>query len=101
MAYANAILTILAEPTRQILLDELANGPRTVRALTDVAGVSQPAVSQHLKKLREAGLVLAEPKGASNVYRFSASGLVPVRETLERYWQAALGRYAQLADKEE
>lgn len=91
----------LADPTRRAILDRLADGPAHVRVLTEAAGVSQPAVSQHLKKLKAAGLVTATPKGASTVYALDPTGLGPVRAALDRYWNAALDRFRRLAEEEE
>lgn len=93
-------LDLLADPTRRVILDALADGPKSVRALTEISGVSQPAVSQHLKKLRAARLVTCRPEGASNIYRFDPAGLAPVRERLDRYWSAALDGFERLANEE-
>lgn len=94
-------LTLLSDPTRRGILDALAERPCNVRQLTDIIGVSQPAVSQHLSKLKAAQLVSVEAKGASNVYSFDPAGLAPIREMLDRYWGAALTNYARLANTQE
>lgn len=100
MANDSLALELLADPTRRVLLDALAEGPKSVRALTEASGVSQPAVSQHLKKLRAARLVTSTPEGASNIYRFDPAGLASVREMLDRYWNAALAGFEELANEE-
>jgi DNA-binding transcriptional ArsR family regulator len=68
----------------------------TVREITDGMTISQPAVSQHLDQLRRSGLVLVEPRGASNVYSLDPHGLGVVRAWLDRYWTEALDNYAKL-----
>lgn len=88
----------IASDTRRRLLDALVDGEMTVGDLVEVAGVSQPAVSQHLKVLREAGLVGERREGKYRFYRLEAEPLEAVMawvHTYERFWTdrlAALGR---------
>ena len=100
MTDGSLALDLLADPTRRVILNALTEGPKSVRALTEASGVSQPAVSQHLKKLRAARLVTSRPAGASNIYSFDPAGLAPVRELLDRYWTAALSGFERLAQEE-
>jgi DNA-binding transcriptional ArsR family regulator len=90
--------TAIASPTRRKILDALKEDERTVSELVDVAGVSQPAVSQHLKVLREVGLVDERQAGRFRYYRLKAEPLVEVMawvKAYEQFWKqrlAALGR---------
>lgn len=76
----------LAHPMRQRLLDLLARSPASVRELTDAVGASQPAVSQHLRVLREAGLVCSTPSGARNIYRVDAAQLDRMQRFVRDRW---------------
>jgi DNA-binding transcriptional ArsR family regulator len=87
------ILSALSDPTRRRILSLLREEPRTVGALADRLPVSQPAVSQHLKVLREAGLVCAEKRGVRRIYRLEAQGFTPLRSYLESFWDDALYAY--------
>lgn len=83
----------LSEPNRRVLLDELCGGPRTVNMLVDAAGMSQPAVSKHLRALREAGLVRVRPEGQRRWYEVEPEPLAHVSAWLEPYrlmWAARL-----------
>jgi DNA-binding transcriptional ArsR family regulator len=85
----------LADPTRRHLLAELANGDRTVSELSAGLAISQPAVSQHLKVLREAGLVLYSSAGRSHLYRLCTGGIAEQCEwllELKARWHAGAGR---------
>jgi DNA-binding transcriptional ArsR family regulator len=91
----------LADPTRRHLLERLAAGDRAVGELTSDLDMSQAAVSQHLRVLREAGLVVARKDGRHRYYQLRPAGLTELRdwlEELERFWQerlAALGDYLE------
>ena len=78
------IMTALADNTRRSLFERIAESPRSVGELVAGASVSQPAVSQHLKVLREAGLVDVERRGAQRIYRLRRTGLESLREWVER-----------------
>lgn len=100
MAYQMA-LDALADPTRRAVFEDLRGGPRTVGQLAAQLPVSRPAVSQHLKVLKDAGLVRDEPRGAARLYRIHAEGLRELRDWLDRFKDDALARfkdYAQSAD---
>jgi DNA-binding transcriptional ArsR family regulator len=90
-------LTALADPTRRALYDLVRDRPSTVRELTDQLPISQPAVSQHLRLLREASLVQSEPRGASNVYRADPAGLADLRSWVESLWDDVLDAFTEAA----
>ncbi len=83
----------VAEPSRRRILDELRDGDRTVTQLVAVTGLSQPGVSKHLRVLREAGVVEAQPDGQLRRYRIRPDGLAEIEHWLEpfrRMWSARL-----------
>jgi len=82
MAYENAF-SALGDPTRKALFERLRQGPKTVGALAEGLPVSRPAISQHLKVLKEAGLVADQADGARRVYRIDGSGLAALRDYLQ------------------
>jgi DNA-binding transcriptional ArsR family regulator len=86
-------ITALGDPTRRQIFELIAERPRSVAELTRAMPVSQSAVSQHLKVLRETSLVRAEPKGASNVYHIDPAGLGQMRAWLDRFWSKTLTAY--------
>ena len=89
MTYALS-LAALSDPTRRQVFEHLRNGPRSVGDLAAEMPVSRPAVSQHLKVLKDAGLVLDEPQGARRVYRIDQNGLGELRSWLDQFWGDAL-----------
>lgn len=82
----------LAHPLRQSILGELQSGPSTVGDLTNALDTSQPVMSQHLKVLREAGLVVATPRGASRLYQIETAQLKALRNFLEDHWKQKLNQ---------
>ncbi len=95
MAYEE-IFAALADPTRQAVFERLRQGPRTVGALAEGLPVSRPAISQHLKVLREAGLVADQAEGARRLYRLDSRGLAGLRDFLQ-----AICEQAEAAHREE
>ena len=91
----------LADPTRREVFERLAAGPRSVGDLADGLPVSRPAVSQHLKVLKEAGLVSDEAQGARRVYQIDPQGLGQMRAWLDRFWDAALMAFKDEAERED
>ena len=84
-AAPDEVLKTLADPTRRAIFERLVrDGEQTVRALTDRAGVSQPAVSKHLGVLKQAGLVRDRPEGRSVHYRADPKGLAPLVDWMSR-----------------
>ena len=100
MAYANAFAA-LADPTRREVFERLARGPRSVGELAQGLPVSRPAVSQHLKVLKEAGLVTDRPEGARRVYQIDPQGLGQIRAWLDRFWEAALEAFKAEVERED
>src|SRR5215472_16579539 len=92
MASGNA-LAALADPTRRRVFERLRTGPRSVRAIADGMPVSRPAVSQHLKVLKEAGLVADRPEGNRRFYYIDPEGLGALRGWLDQFWDAALAAF--------
>jgi DNA-binding transcriptional ArsR family regulator len=90
----------LAEPTRRQVLEELRTGPRSVGDLTAAVPVSQSAVSQHLRVLREAGLVRERREGTRRLYRVDPDGLGELRAYLDKFWDDALEAFRRFADEE-
>jgi DNA-binding transcriptional ArsR family regulator len=98
MIYDYAGMVALADPTRRKVFELVAEEPRSVVDLTRILPVSQPAVSQHLKVLKEARLVRAEPKGASNIYHLDPHGLGEMRAWLDCMWGDALDAFTREID---
>ena len=92
MAYDRA-LAALADPTRRAVFERLRLGPRSVKAIAQGLPVSRPAVSQHLKVLKEAGLVGDRPEGNRRVYYIDPEGLGALRGWLDQFWDAALAAF--------
>jgi DNA-binding transcriptional ArsR family regulator len=92
MAYGSA-LAALADPTRRAVFERLRTGPRSVKAIAQGMPVSRPAVSQHLKVLKEAGLVTDRPEGNRRVYYVDPDGLGALRGWLDQFWDAALAAF--------
>jgi DNA-binding transcriptional ArsR family regulator len=88
----------LGDPTRRAILSLLGEGDRSVQELAERLPVSRPAVSRHLRLLKEAGLVLEEPRGARRIYRLQEQGLTAVQAYLERVWGEAAARFRLMAE---
>src|SRR5215470_5230039 len=93
MAYANT-LAALADPTRRAVFERLVDGPRSVSEVAATLPVSRPAVSQHLKHLKDAGLVSEERAGTRRIYRADPKALGELRAYVDRLWSDALDRFA-------
>ena len=76
----------LGDPNRRAIVEVLVGGGRSVREIADALPISRPAVSRHLRLLREAGLVTEEPRGTRRIYRLQAVGVRQVRAYLSRVW---------------
>ena len=98
---SNRIFSALADPTRRQLFEKIAEQPQSVGALARQLPVSRPAVSQHLKALKEAGLVTDEARGTSRIYRIDPNGLRPLRRWLDEQWSRSLDNFKALAEEEE
>src|ERR671918_256552 len=86
-------LTALGDPTRRTIFERLADRPRAVGELARDLPVSRPAVSQHLRVLKDAGLVIDRPAGARRIYQLDPDGLGALRAYLDQYWTRALAAY--------
>ena len=98
-AYEVAI-EALGDPTRRAVFERLREGPRPVGELAADLPVSRPAVSQHLRVLRDAGLVAAKRDGTRNLYRVDGQGLAELRDYLDGLWQDALHAFKAAAAEE-
>ncbi|SRR5208283_286196 len=92
MAYGTA-LSALADPTRRRVFERLRSGPKAVGAIARGMPVSRPAVSQHLKVLKKAGLVTDRQEGTRRVYYIDPQGLGALRAWLDRFWDQALAAF--------
>jgi DNA-binding transcriptional ArsR family regulator len=91
------MLDALGDPTRRAILEKLTAGPIAVRVLADQLPVSRPAVSQHLRVLKNADLVIESVAGTRRLYRINHSGLQAVRDYLDQFWETASDNFAMLA----
>src|ERR1041385_1713176 len=99
MANASAFAA-LADPTRREVFERLAGGPRSVGELAQGLPVSRPAVSQHLKVLKTAGLVTDRAEGTRRVYQIDPNGLGPIRAWLDQMWEANLAAFKEAVETE-
>jgi DNA-binding transcriptional ArsR family regulator len=101
MANAKQAFAALAEPMRTTIVEELAASPLSVGALAERLPVSRPAVSQHLKVLKESQLVRDRVDGTRRVYSIDPAGLGQIRQWLDRHWDRALAAYVEAVEEEE
>jgi Predicted transcriptional regulators len=90
----------LADPTRRLLFERLAKKALSVGELAAGVHVSRPAVSQHLKVLKDAGLVVDEADGTRRVYRVDPRGIEAMKRYLDRFWDRALAAFKAAVEKE-
>jgi DNA-binding transcriptional ArsR family regulator len=100
MTYEDA-LSALDDPTRRLLLERLTAGPRPAGELAAGLPISRPAVSQHLRVLREAQLVSEQREGTKRIYRLNPKGLTELRAYFDNFWQQALADFQEAADHED
>jgi DNA-binding transcriptional ArsR family regulator len=91
----------LGDGTRRSIVLLLAEGPSPVGKLAEALPISRPAVSQHLKVLKDAGLVEEEAAGTRRVYRLNEAGVLALRDQLDTFWNRALGAFRDVADRPE
>ena len=91
----------LGDRTRRSIVLLLAEGPSPVGKLADALPVSRPAVSQHLKVLKDAGLVDEEAEGTRRIYRLNETGVLALRDQLDTFWNRALGSFRDIAEQPE
>ena len=100
VAYATAGWTALGDPTRRAIFEQLLEGPLAVGELAEYLPVSRPAVSQHLKVLKTAGLVIDRQAGKHRIYRVEPDGLVALRADLDRFWNKTLAAYKAVVEED-
>jgi DNA-binding transcriptional ArsR family regulator len=93
VTHSSTKLAALGDATRRRILELLAEAPASVAEITDQVPVSRPAVSQHLKVLSEAGLVVHRVDGTRHLYQADPNGLAELRKYLDSLWETALGRF--------
>jgi DNA-binding transcriptional ArsR family regulator len=89
----------VADPTRRAVLDYLRGRPHTVNELADYFDVSRPAISKHLRVMREARVVRERRDGRTRVYEIDAAGLQAIREYFDRFWGDALDAFKQAVEQ--
>jgi DNA-binding transcriptional ArsR family regulator len=94
MTYADRAFSALYDPTRRAVLERLRSGPKPVGEIARGLPVSRPAVSQHLKVLKEAGLVDDRSEGTRRIYQIDPKGLGAMRAWLDQFWDSALTAFA-------
>jgi DNA-binding transcriptional ArsR family regulator len=99
--YWNSGWTALGDPTRRAIFERLAERPRAVGELARELPVSRPAVSQHLKVLKDAGLVIDRPAGARRIYQLDPQGVGDLRAYLDQFWTRALAAYKTAVEQQE
>jgi DNA-binding transcriptional ArsR family regulator len=98
MTNGTAMLAALGDPSRQAILDQLADGPRAVGELAAALPISRPAVSQHLKVLKAVGLVVDHSAGTRRLYQADPAGLAILRAHLDEFWERSLAAFQDFAD---
>jgi DNA-binding transcriptional ArsR family regulator len=88
----------LADPNRRAIVELLGGGERSVRDIVDALPISRPAVSRHLRLLKDAGLVMEQSRGTRRIYRLHDEGVAAVQEYLAQVWRDATARYRLLAE---
>ena len=100
-AYLQAGLDALGDQTRMAIFQKLAGGPIAVNELAQTLPVSRPAVSQHLRVLKEAGLVEETPDGARRIYRIDPRGIGAMRDWLDQHWDKSLAAFKDFIETPE
>ena len=100
MTNITAMLTALGDPVRQTILDRLSDGPMPVGRLADVLPISRPAVSQHLRVLKEVGLVVDRQVGTRRLYQVDPAAVAALRAHLDAMWARSLAAFQQRIDNE-
>jgi DNA-binding transcriptional ArsR family regulator len=99
MTYAKSGWAVLADPTRRTIFERLAERPSAVGELASDLPVSRPAVSQHLKALKDAGLVVDIRSGKHRIYQVDPDGLAALRAELDRFWNRTLAAYKSVVEQ--
>ena len=99
VANASRVFTALTDPTRRAVFERLRDGPCPVGEIARGLPVTRPAVSQHLKVLKEAGLVDDRSEGTRRIYQIDPKGLGAIRAWLDQFWDSALIAFAEEAER--
>ena len=99
-ATAIQALSALGDPSRRAIFERLADAPASVGEIARVLPVTRSAVSQHLRVLKEAGLVSETPDGTRRIYRLDPAGIAAIRDWLDARWAMALDAFGDFADRE-
>jgi DNA-binding transcriptional ArsR family regulator len=99
MAYQASALAALGDPTRREIFERLADRPSAVGELARGLPVSRPAVSQHLKVLKDAGLVVGRAAGNRRIYQVDPDGVAALREYLDHFWSRSLAAFKQTVEE--
>lgn len=101
VTYGDAGLGVLGDPTRRAIFERLATGPRSVGDLARELPVSRPAVSQHLRTLKDAGLVIDRASGTRRIYQVDPEGVARLRAYLDRIWTDALAAFQSAVESDD
>jgi DNA-binding transcriptional ArsR family regulator len=96
--YGDGVLGLLGDPTRRVIFEMLARRPSSVQELADLLPVSRPAVSHHLRVLRDGGLVVSTAEGTRRIYRLNPDGVAALRSWLDGVWSEALAGFQKVAE---
>ncbi len=96
--YRDASLGLLGDPSRRAIFELLARRPYSVGELAKQLPITRPAVSQHLRVLKDGGLVVSRPEGTRRVYRLNPDGVTALRAYLDRVWEEALAAFQKAAE---
>jgi DNA-binding transcriptional ArsR family regulator len=91
----------LGDPTRRAIFERLADGPKAVGEIASELPVSRPAVSQHLKVLKQAGLVTDRAEGTRRLYQLNPQGIQDLRAYFDQFWNQALASFKEAVEQEE
>jgi DNA-binding transcriptional ArsR family regulator len=98
--YVEQVLDALGDPTRRTVFERLRSEALSVGEIAEGMDVSRPAVSQHLKVLKAARLVVDRPEGTRRIYAVDTEGLKALRTWLDRFWDGALSAFKEVAEQE-
>jgi DNA-binding transcriptional ArsR family regulator len=98
---AATVLVALGDPTRREIFERIASGPVAVGELARDLPVSRPAVSQHLRVLKDANLVIDRPAGTRRIYQLDPAGIEALRSYLDGFWNRSLAAFKQAAERTE
>lgn len=101
MSACEKAFNALGDPTRRLIFEKLRDRPLAVVDIADGFPVSRPAVSQHLKVLKEAKLISIHQRGAKNIYHVNREGVLAMRNYLDKFWDDALAAFKLIAEQQE